>query len=204
MNSMDGRIRPLQLDLFASSEIEEPRRNGFYNQLASRVNLSLETAIILFIFLVLSFLLVFSFGVERGKYLARLEVMPQVSKVAVEPIEPKTTVKVDAKRIAVSQVKTDFTPAKVVIKTTTPLKVVSLGSQPAGRGRYTVQIASFAKIASAKKEAEGLRGLGYQTSLRSSGEFHSLCVGSYTDKQEAEIAMKKLRSKYHDCFIRRL
>lgn len=205
MNSMDGKVRPLQLDLFANSDIEEPRRSGFYNQLASRVNLSLETAVILFIFLVLSFLLVFSFGVERGKRLARLESQdravelpfPQAPKTAADSAEKKTVVKTDTKR-------------EVAVKITTPLKVVSLGSQPGGsaatlsKGRYTIQIVSFAKAASAKKEAEGLRNLGYQISLRPSGGFHSLCVGSYADKQEAEIAMRKLRSKYHDCFIRRL
>ncbi|MFZ5799998.1 MAG: SPOR domain-containing protein [Candidatus Omnitrophota bacterium] len=195
MNSVDDKVRPLQLDLFAIPEIAQPRRSGLYNRLTSRVNLTLETAVILFIFLVLSFLLVFSFGVERGKRLASL-------KLLSSPNEKKTSAETDYQRVAVSQVKPVPPSGETAVKMATPLKVVSLGSRPAGR--YTIQVASFTKAASAKKEAEGLRKLGYAISLRSSGAFHYLCVGNYTDKQEAEIVLKKLRSKYRDCFIRRL
>lgn len=214
---MDSKAKPVQLDLFSKIDnTEEGRGFEFRQRLSSRINLSWENIIVLAIFITLFFLLFFSLGVEKGRRQVRMDSSIQLNS----PKEPAPVQVVTPSRAntALTQnpilrsppSKSDIELLPKVAKNPplTQVKVMQIVSEPdknqPGARKYTIQVASFAQDSFAKKEETSLKMQGYKTLLKTSGQYRSLCVGSFNDKQEAEAILRKLRSQYHDCFIRRL
>lgn len=214
---MESKAKPVQLDLFSKiNNPEEGRGFEFRHRLSSRVNLSLENIIVLVIFISLSFLLFFSLGVEKGRRQTRIESSLQLSSpketVSSQEVKPfhASTPLTQTPILKSSPQKSDIELFPKVAKNSalTGVKIMQVVSsvdknQPGGR-KYTIQVASFERDSFAKKEEDSLKIQGYKTILKTSGRFRSLCVGSFNDKQEAEAILRKLRTKYQDCFIRRL
>lgn len=69
---------------------------------------------------------------------------------------------------------------------------------------YTIQVASFKKEASAKKEAMNLQKKGFETSIMQKGQHSIVCVGKFSDRQDAKKFSKRLKDKYKDFIVRRL
>jgi len=214
---MDSKPKPVQLDLFAKIKTEDERQTGLRERLSSRINLSIENVIVLVIFVTLTILLFFSLGVERGKRQA-ISSSPQViTKEAIsvpqETTEADSRVSVSVAKAALPKIipkarEVELFPQITASSSSSPVNVARVVSESdknkPGNKRYTIQVASFQKDDFAKQEENSLKGLGYPTIVRASGHFSILCVGSFNDKQEAEGILRRLRSKYHDCFIRRL
>lgn len=69
---------------------------------------------------------------------------------------------------------------------------------------YTIQVASFKRLRSAKKEAEELRRRGFEVKVLPKGNYKIVCVGEFKEKNEAASFKKKLPSRYKDSLIRSL
>jgi cell division protein FtsN len=214
---MDSATKPVQLDLFSKiNRSEESKGFEFAHRLSSRINLSWESIIVVAIFITLSFLLSFSLGVERGKRQAAGNDPAKSITVTRENAVPSTTTSVSnavfakspALKVAPQRGEVDIFPKVARNPAPNQVKVIQIVSEAdkasPGARKYTIQVASFSQDGLARQEEAGLKGQGYKTILKTSGQFRSLCVGSFNDKQEAETILRKLRSKYHDCFIRRL
>ncbi len=70
--------------------------------------------------------------------------------------------------------------------------------------KYTIQVATFKTEVYAQREVKRLEEKGVEASIVPRGDFVSVCVGNFSEKQEARVALKQLKKTYQDCFIRRL
>lgn len=213
---MDSKNRPIQLDLFAKIKTEDTRRDGLGQRLISPINLSLENLIILSVFITLAILLCFSWGVERGRLAAKKELTPsfdnRTNEAAVSPVRvtvssPSTSVKIQPVTIPKKN-EPALLPKVAANPIPTQVRVIQVVRETTGDNvevkKYTIQVASFQKDDYVRKEEASLRGQGYQTMVRTSGQWRVLYVGTFSNKQEAESVLRRLKSKYDTCFIRRL
>ena len=56
----------------------------------------------------------------------------------------------------------------------------------------------------ALEEVDSLKKKGHDPFLIQKGKYVALCVGRFATKEEATILSKNLKSRYNDCFIRKL
>lgn len=164
------------------------------------LNLSYENIIILSIGLIMLLIVCYSLGVERGKYIiqAKAKNTAQRQTEGLEqsrqelPEEQKQeeqkmpTIKPQQPKRKKLRIKAAQTPAAVEAPVSLPY----------------IQVATFRTDKYAKAEIERLNNKGYQVFLRSRGKFKVVCVGGYSNKEEAFRSLKALRKIYSDCFLR--
>lgn len=139
-----------------------------------------EKRIKLFIIFIISLLIVYSIGVERGK--KSIEAKREKELVSAEYEEIKT-----------------IAPKEVKIEEIKPKK-----DETQKIKGYIIQVATYKKDISAKKEAMNLKKKGYQSFTKRVGDFVIVYVGNFQSKDEAKISLKRLKNYYSDCFIRKL
>jgi len=174
-----------QLELFSESAPEkgsQTRSASDYNFL-KRIK-GYEKVILLTIAILITGIISFSFGVERGKRIV-LSANKSVESAKVEsvsiPLAPE--------------------PAPVMVK-----KEILFEQTPvlASSGSFTIQVASFKNKGSALKEVEVLKKKGMTTQLIKKGQYTILCVGNFPNKETAQPLLSELRKRYNRCYIRRL
>jgi cell division septation protein DedD len=69
---------------------------------------------------------------------------------------------------------------------------------------YTIQIASYKSRDLAQKEVDSLRKKGYAVLVLAKGGYTVLCVGNFSNKQNAKVAYADLAKKYPGCILRRI
>jgi len=165
-----------QLELFSDSNdaIKNPARRLKADSFSRRV-WGYEKSILIIIALLLVGIVSFSLGVEKGKGLKKTDTL----KASVPKEQP----------ILASQ------NEPVVLKE---------AMEKLPEGGYTIQVASFKTDAYANKEVEALRKKGFKALTLNKGEHIIVCVGSFTDKEEAQPMLSQLIKYYKDCRIRRL
>lgn len=136
-----------------------------------------EKTILIVIAILIASIVSFSLGVEKGKRI----------KNPVKP-EVNTYVKLNENLLP----KEEATKEQVALVSNFK------------RDTYTIQVASFKTDTYAKKEAESLKRRGYIPITLNKGEHVILCVGNYSNKEEAQALLSELRKYYKDCRIRRL
>lgn len=149
------------------------------------VSFSLDTVILCAVVVVLLVIVSFSLGVERGRRLASLRQLPEdiYKSFAVSP-EPVSVEAVAEPVIIEEEVK----------------KIEEKESQK----KYIIQLASYLKESAALEEAKQIKKQGFSVSTSKHGKYIVLFVDNFNEIGPAQKAMKKLREKYKDCFIRRL
>jgi len=161
------------------------------------VRLRLDALILSSVVMILLLALSFSLGVERGK---RSLVSPsnRHAATATTPapsistketlVSPQQTILAATKQYSYHE------PEEAV--TETVLKSPSQG--------YRIQVASFRKEDSARKETQWLRQKGYKAYHNRSGNYIVIYVGEYKDITTAKAALQLLRKKYKDCILKKL
>jgi hypothetical protein len=167
-----------QLELFSGSgkapETVNTGRDKFFGHIRGY-----EKTIFVAIGFIVTAVIAFSLGAERGKRLT-LE-----TSAPAPIIKPTPTVK----------------PIPPAIKQEAQIVPLVQNAQP---GNYTIQLASFQNKALAQKEAAALKKKGLAALLVSKGSYNIVCVGSFSSKESAKTLLTELRKKYQDSFIRRL
>lgn len=158
------------------------------------VSFSLDTVILCAVVVVLLVIVSFSLGVERGRRLASSRQLPEdiYKSFAVSP-EP-VSVAVVAEPAAMPEAE------PVIIDEEEVKKIEEKESQK----RYIIQLASYLKESAALEEAKQIKKQGFSVSTSKQGKYIVLFVDNFNEIGPAQKAMKKLREKYKDCFIRRL
>lgn len=163
-------------DLAGRAKKPKKRRFACLGKIA--LSLSYESLMILCIGLIMLLIVCYSLGVERGRQLARLKSEGVIT--AQEQEKPKTTTPKPKKRVRV-----EVARAKAEVKTSP-----------------YIQVATFRTDKYANIEIRRLKGKGYQPFLLTKGNFREVCVGGYSNKDEAREALKQLRKLYADCILR--
>ena len=145
------------------------------------IMLSNEQLILLIIGLIILLVICFSLGVEKGKRTA-LAKKNQVVKIVVA--EDIVTLPEASEQIQVQKEAKKVIPAK------------------SSSSLFVVQLASYKDIVKARKEQESLRSKGYEAEVAGSGKYSVLYVVGFDNKNEANVARAKLKSRYKDCFIK--
>jgi septal ring-binding cell division protein DamX len=70
--------------------------------------------------------------------------------------------------------------------------------------KYVIQVATYKNENIAKREKKLLEKKGLPTIISQKGNYVVIYVGEYPTRKEAESKLKSLRSRYRDCFVRRL
>ncbi len=201
--------RPTQLELFSRDQgaeqlIVKPVDPGFLDFIKLY-----EKAILLIIGFVITGITAFCFGVEKGKNIAvtsidsRLDVAESLKQelppVVYAPSELPKAVDLQAADSG----------KKVILKgllKNIPVKQEIILEKPEQKGKkvYTIQIGTYKARGGAEKEMAKLRKNGLSPLVIKKSGYTVVCVGAFNNKETAKSLLSQLRSKYRDCYIRRL
>lgn len=163
-----------QLQIFPEDkEIKETKSSNLINLLSKY-----EKRIKLSIIFIISLLITYSIGIEKGKKIMQAERKENlISAEYKEPklITPEEIREIESKKDEIQEVK-----------------------------GYIIQVATYRKIPHAEKEVKNLKKKGYQSFTKKIGDFIVVYVGNFQSKDEAKIYLKRLKNYYSDCFIRKL
>ena len=177
--------------------------------LTKDLTLSLENIIVLCILFVMTVVLFFSFGVEKGKRVVVLEEVPESRTSGVRMLEskPQSSGKVQSR----SQ-----SGERVVLPIEMPGRLIeeeqdgsnfspSLEKNDKQESIFTIQVASFKLQKNAQREADRLKGAGLNEAfVVAKGSYSIVCVGKFGQRNEAKKFSGKLKKRYNDCLVRRL
>ncbi|MFH1338680.1 MAG: SPOR domain-containing protein [Candidatus Omnitrophota bacterium] len=178
--------RQLQLELF-DTDRDKPKlfkadkyRPNFFSVV--RIH---EKAILIAIGIIVFSLVSFSLGVEEGKRLTERRTGNREEKnLYVQPSQEEKA----------GEEKADKSEGEAE-----PVK-----KEKGLESKYTIQVATFKTETYAQKEAERLKKRGLEAVIVPRGNFVSVCVGNFSERQEANISLNQLKKTYNDCFVRRL
>ncbi len=177
---MERQSNP-QLELFSQSNDSQGFKANSTNPFLERI-WSYEKTVLIIIAILVTGIIAFSLGVEKGKrtVLDARSNQPELARPVNASVPPLATVK---KQEAAKQV--------------TALAVQQLGG-------FTIQVASFKTRANALKEAENIKRRGLSAILFSRGDYLILCAGNFPNKEAAQPVLAELNKRYGNCQIRRL
>jgi len=169
-----------QLELFAQAKRHSQGKmdtpNTFWNYIRNY-----ERVILVIIGFIITGVVSFSLGVEKGKRLAVLK-----------------------SEAYLDMAKSTHSINKQALKNTAQKQDISKSAPKGTNRQYTVQVATFQTRTYAQKEAEVLRKKGFLPLVLPKGKYSILCVGNFSSQKTAKSLLSKLKQRYRDCFIRRL
>ncbi len=199
-----------QLELFdlANQPAARVRRESFGRLL---VHLRYDQAILFSIGLLLGLTVIFACGVERGKLLVRSEQL-RLARQALPAVASSSTQ--ETRQAVVKQPSAPKGDAALPVKSEAataapqPKQVkqkVKVAQKPASsKSRYAIQVVTFTRPQSAKRELDQLR-LGGDPAFIVIREGRTVVyVGPFPSKDNASARLASLKSKYQGCFIRTL
>lgn len=184
----------MQGDLFGSASAlpsvsQNAQRASFLER--TRLTLRLDQGLVALIALLVFYVLIFSFGVEKGKRLGLAELQAErtkresmVRELRAKIFSPKTSRETE---ISVEL------PASI-----TGESVVSLPSEPRAivpAGQYTIQLITYKSQSAADREIQKLREKGHQGFVIPSGRYFQVCANGFTSRQEAQNILRQLKAQ---------
>ncbi len=202
--------RPSQLELFSGEKDSEqlsikPVDPGLLDYIKLY-----EKALLIIIGFVITGIAAFCCGVEKGKTIsvAATRTRFDAAERLNQPLQP---IVASIREIPVAPTKLQNPDSGVSFSIpgrlkNMPVKQEIILEQPAQsrKNAYTVQIASYQARGSAEKEMEKLKQKGFSPLVIRRGGYNVVCVGSFNNKETAISLLSQLKSKYRDCYIRRL
>lgn len=184
MQSQDN----IQLELFSQTKdfSDSKSRKASSSFLAFIRNY--EKTILVIISLVVTTIVSFSLGVEKGKRLSMLKNTRLDTAFRIRPSDNTFSPK-----------KQSPAPA-IIIKKEEDIKEAN----PPEKQGYIIQLASYKTKIHTQKEVELLKKRGLSPLVLSKGNYTVLCVGNLPNKETAQSLLSELKKRYRDCYIRRL
>jgi cell division septation protein DedD len=117
-----------------------------------------------------------------------VKVVPPPKEVVQKPVEsPKTAVKL---------------PSEKTVATTTQEKQVTI---PVSSEFYTIQVATFSDMRRTENLANQLKQKKFSpVYIKTRGKLFEVCVGKFSNPQEGQEVLLKIRKDFHDAFTRRI
>jgi len=190
-----------QLELFSQGRREEPRPGT--QDLMPRYLWRYEKTLLIIICFIITSIVSFSLGVEKGKRQTSLKLNANLETASLKPAE--TQQKTDAVvKATTTRTKTASSAATEAKTDSIKKESVNLPAQNIKPGNYTIQIASFKDRSRAEQEAERFKKKGLETIILSKGQYTIVCVGHFSNKESARSLLVDLKKSYNDCYLRRL
>lgn len=198
----DNYNNPVQFEFFSGNTKNSPNNKNF-GKVFKCLTLSFENIIVLCIIFVMSLVLTFSFGVEKGKKVvvpagAQSEEIARVVALQAEgvpmPVEPMVPA-------PVIQVETELELPEVAAAAVVENSVAVNTDEDF----FTIQVASFKLEKNAQLEADKLKkDVGCDIFIIAKGDYSIVCVGKFIERTKAIEFSGKLKNRYNDCLVRRL
>ena len=186
-----------QLELFSQTRGYSEQKRSIGNSFFSRLRIY-EKAILISMGFIISAIVAFSLGVEKGKNLAILKTDMRFDTVNIK--QPQMQFNRIKNTLSEKQPLTERKPRAVI-----PRQDIQILQKPRENlQNYTIQLASYTNRAYAQKEADALKKRGLKALIVSKGRYAVLCAGSFVDKENARASLLDLEKQYHGCFIRRI
>lgn len=193
-----------QMDLF--SQDNSPAHAGNKNSASfmSRIWKYEKAILLIFVFLITG-IISFSLGVEKGKRIA-LESTNTKLDIALQKTDSLPKLAMNRKvNAAQSKVNPNLAVSQKKVKIKQGIKEESTKqSKPEDYNKYTIQLASYKTKSQAQIEIAKLKRKGFLPVVISKSGYSVVCVGNFPNKQTAQSYLSKLKNNYKDCFIRRL
>ena len=164
---------------------------------------SYEKAILIIVGFIITAMVSFALGVERGKKIITMKSRPHPFMASGEKVTNKAANQESMPVIVPAPAKPEPQVQPLpVIKEEEPAAPAVLAKEPPGS--YTIQVASFKQETRAQQEMDSLKKKGLVASVLTKGQYLIVCVGNFVKKDEARNLLSELKKRYQDCFIRRL
>jgi len=194
----------MQQELFKEFEAAQKGKKKTQGSILPRnyvlLSVSYEQVIFIAIGIIMLMVLVFSLGVERGKYLALIPAKAKAETAAKKALKPQAAPEKPETEAASGEKEGPEaeTATKPVIETKKDVKA----AQP--EGLFTIQLIAYRSKKSAQKELLMLNKKGYNPFIVTGGGYYQICVGEYKTQQDAQKILRELAKKgYSDGFIRK-
>ncbi len=199
--------RQSQFELFPGSSKHIPGV-GKSPRLTKDLTLSPENIIVLCIIFIVTLVLFFSFGVERGKQVVSvsdassdLGIVQTVKDNTAKPEPAETTQAAQQEERVVFPVNMP----REILEENDPIFRPPVEKTEEQERLFTIQVASFKLEKNAQKEADRLKGKGHDdTFVVPKGSYSIVCVGRFIQRNEAKKFSNRLKKRYNDCLVRRL
>ncbi|MGB2630551.1 MAG: SPOR domain-containing protein [Candidatus Omnitrophota bacterium] len=202
--------KKFQSDFFGENYAEkkarrlEFSRKYYKHRLLPNLRIPTEYAFIIAIGGLISMIVVYAIGVERGKHI-------QIEKFA-GGAALKTHVLLNKRVNATTPVEIQESKREIQKPEETTKEETAGGEEKAEKEAspsyditgYMIQLASFRNESSAEKEVERLKRMGYNAAYNKSGTWYRVYVSGYNKMREAAKAKSELAGIYKDCYIRKI
>jgi cell division septation protein DedD len=205
-----------QFELFPgdnqSNSSNEPSNQSQFSK--NRLVLTFENIVVLVMIFVITNVCFYAVGVKKGQKTTRIDFLSE--KINEDKVENNVIMFPSVAEKETEVVTIDIATAEaartqpIVSEDVTKVEVLDVPElneaiqQYKESAVYTVQVASFKLNQNALKEADELRKYGRETFVRRKGDYSIVCVGKFSQRDEADKFSKTLRSRYKDCIVRRL
>ncbi len=171
-----------------------------------------EKTLLVIIGFIITGIVAFSFGVEKGRHAQ----VPSVVRQPAAAARPQAAPAVQPQRQPPATRQAPYPPqpaqpyaapaARPQAAPAAPPQVTPAVKAPVqgSAGVYTIQLASFQSKEYARQEADALRKRGLSPVLFSQGSYTVLCVGKFNSQDAAQSLLSELKKQYRGCYIRRL
>ncbi|MFA6384626.1 MAG: SPOR domain-containing protein [Candidatus Omnitrophota bacterium] len=210
-----------QLDLFNKAEDSGSSAQRLSGTFLSYIR-TYERLVLMLIGLVITGVVCFCVGVEKGKHIALTRVNanldiayrngivppPVGAGVRGRQVQPGAAAGAAAvfpragSGAAQAPLRMNPPSVRVAPIAVQPVDLARTGAKPGNI--YTIQVATYEGKVSAQQELAALKEQGLLPVLRPSGKYIVLSVGNFPDQATAKSVLTKLKRKYRDCYIRRL
>lgn len=209
MNNMHiHHKRQSQFELFPRIPADSGPAAGLSPRIKD-LTLSLENIIVLSIISVMVLVFFFSLGVEKGKRAVRGQshaasdgadlVRMAEGAAGEQPAGPSVQTQQGEEVVFPVDAPQD------VVEETEPAFQPPLEKKDEQEKLFTIQVASFKLEKNAKQEADRLKSIGHdEIFVVPKGSYSIVCVGKFAQQGEAKKFSRRLKSRYHDCLVRRL
>ncbi len=193
----------MQADLFNLSlsnsfERDAFNRSFFEKKYTLRLDQLLGGGLVLIVF----FVLVFAWGVERGKSVSQREFMLKQTIPAAPSFEAKIPAAAPIIALETPVSASQSIPPTVEIVTETKTTAVSPEAPPADSSaafsastKYTIAHITYVKKEQAAHEIKRIQSKGYESFMVSSGRYFQVCVSGFDSRKGADQGIKNLRMK---------
>jgi cell division protein FtsN len=157
--------------------------------------------------LLMGLTVVFACGVERGKRLVRLEVESTTfaRQPAAMPVEPPRTTPPATAPQAKPKSRIATAPTEVSTKetasTSAPREPLAAQAKK-DTGRYAIQVVTYTRAQSAKREMDRLIARGERAFLVMRKGRTMVYVGPFPSSTHASEKLTTLKTRYQDCFVK--
>lgn len=125
-----------------------------------------------------------------------------VSELAPIEIKTETQKKVEAASSPKPVVKSPPPSEKTATTTTVQAKQVTV---PTSSEFYTIQVATFSDMRRTENLANQLKDKKFSpVYIKTRGKLFEVCVGKFSNPQEGQEILLKIRKDFHDAFIRKI